>query len=74
MIRIIENMCRTTEYGVKRQGGITPFFSPLASGKVVTLARHYSILLSMTLEIFLQGSEVLEWEKKKLNFCCMQMT
>ena len=27
MIRIIENMYRTTEYGVKCQGGITPFFS-----------------------------------------------
>ena len=27
MIRIIENMYRTTEYGVKCQGGITPFFA-----------------------------------------------
>ena len=27
MIRIIENMYRTTEYGVKCQGGIPPFFS-----------------------------------------------
>ena len=27
MIRIIENMYRTTEYIVKCQGGITPFFS-----------------------------------------------
>ena len=39
IIKIIENMYRTTEYGVKCQGGITPFFLvPLASGKDVTLA------------------------------------
>ena len=70
MIRIIENMYRTIEYGVKCQGGITPFFS--SSLGVRTLSRHYSIFLSMTSEIFLRGISGFRVGEKEVT--CMQMT